>query len=264
MTTEIAVITGLVSAVITYIVSKQIQKKSEMAFIEQISSANNKLKNTEEQITAISLSLTNEVSKLRMENSKNIEEINKKWQENYDTKCSELNLEKADNAKRLEEISTYWQDKLENKTRELNSVREEDAKSSYERGRADELRANDERVKAFTVEVRPYIKVENRTEYMGLKKRKSIHIGYQYQLFVTTAGVPAGFPPCITTHENHIHEEIDKELLDKYICTALQAAKLAVDAYTMGATSLIKFFDAPRIDGDIEINESKKNQKTEK
>ncbi|MBK5275090.1 MAG: hypothetical protein JJE30_08570 [Desulfuromonadales bacterium] len=261
MTTEIAVITGLVSAFIAYVCSKQIQKKSEVGLLEEINNANNKWKNAEDQISKNLLAHTYDISQLRAENSSMTEDINKKWQDQFDAKCSELNIEKSDNAKRLEEISTYWQDKLENKVRELNTVREEEVRSFYERGRADELRSIDERSKAFTVEVRPYIKVEETTEYMGLKKRKAVHIGYQYQLFVTTVGVPAGFPPCIITHENYIHEEIDKELFDKYKDSALQAAKLAVDGYTMGATSLFKFIKEPKIDGSIDIKESKKEKK---
>lgn len=81
-------------------------------------------------------------------------------------------------------------------------------------------------------------------------------LGYQYQLLVSSIKVPA-FPPHTVFDREEIHEEIDKEQLRLFGNFALNAAKLAVDAYTMGATSLVKIQEVPKIEGDIEVKNSK-------
>lgn len=85
--------------------------------------------------------------------------------------------------------------------------------------------------KAFSVSIRPYVKIEKNTGII-FDDHKS-HTGYQYQLLVN--GIPA-FQPHVVIEKSEEIKQADKDMILKLVKIAESSARSAVNTYLTGAT----------------------------
>jgi hypothetical protein len=98
------------------------------------------------------------------------------------------------------------------------------------RGRAAAKREHEAQVKAFGVEIKPYVKIEKDVGVIWDSQRS--YIGYQYQLLVN--GIPVFQPHVIVVHSEEI-KEVDKQMVADLVKLAQKAADTAAKHYLGGA-----------------------------
>jgi hypothetical protein len=113
--------------------------------------------------------------------------------------------------------------------REELAIKEADAEK---RGRAIAKIEHEAQVKAFGVEIRPYVKIE-KDAGMIWDEHKS-YTGYQYQLLVN--GIPAFQPHVVIEHTEEL-KSVDKQVIAELIKLAHKSADIAAKAYLGGTTS---------------------------
>ena len=111
--------------------------------------------------------------------------------------------------------------------REELSLREVEAEK---RGREVAKLEHEAQVKAFGIEIRPYVKIEKDVGVIWDNHRS--HTGYQYQLLVN--GIPAFQPHVVIEHSEEI-KEVDKQVVAELVKLALKAADTAAKIYLGGA-----------------------------
>ena len=99
------------------------------------------------------------------------------------------------------------------------------------RGRAVAKLEHEAQVKAFGVEIRPYVKIEKDVGIIW-DSHKS-YTGYQYQLLVN--GIPAFQPHVVVEHSAEI-KEVDKQMVAELVKLAHKAADAAAKVYLGGAS----------------------------
>lgn len=102
------------------------------------------------------------------------------------------------------------------------SEAQQKADDEYERGRRQGELDTDQRVKAFSVVVRPYV---SQTKDGTIFKTYSLEIGYQYQLVVN--GIPC-FEPHIVIEQRTEEKEVNTELIERITQLAIATARKAV------------------------------------
>lgn len=100
-----------------------------------------------------------------------------------------------------------------------------------QRGRTVAKLEHEAQVKAFGVEIRPYVKIEKDAGVIW-DSHKS-YTGYQYQLLVN--GIPAFQPHVVIEHSEEI-KKVDKELIAELVKLAHKAADTAAKVYLRGAS----------------------------
>ena len=132
----------------------------------------------------------------------------------------------------------------ENHLAEIKQRVREAEDRGYEDGkRQAELRA-DEKAKAFSVIVRPFIR---KIRDDGLfKKHNKLEVGYQYQLQIN--GIPC-FDPHVVIEQHYEEKEVNQEVIEKMTRLALEAAKTAVAIQAGPAGAFIPIADSPVIEG---------------
>ncbi|MGL4888452.1 MAG: hypothetical protein ACRC4V_19320 [Aeromonas veronii] len=113
--------------------------------------------------------------------------------------------------------------------------REELARQEAEaekKGRAIAKMEHEAQVKAFGVEIKPYVKIEKDAGVIW-DEHKS-YTGYQYQLLVN--GIPAFQPHIIIEHTEEL-KNVDKQVISELIKLAHSSANAAAKAYLGGTTS---------------------------
>jgi hypothetical protein len=98
-------------------------------------------------------------------------------------------------------------------------------------GRAVAKLEHEAQVKAFGVEIRPYVRIEKDVGVIW-DSHKS-YTGYQYQLLVN--GIPAFQPHVVVEHSEEI-KEVDKQMVAELLKIAHKAADAAAKAYLGGAS----------------------------
>lgn len=98
------------------------------------------------------------------------------------------------------------------------------------RGRAVAKLEHEAQVKAFGVEIRPYVKIEKDSGVIWDTHRS--YTGYQYQLLVN--GIPA-FQPHVVVENSEELKEVDKQMVMELIKLANKAAETAAKVYLAGA-----------------------------
>lgn len=132
----------------------------------------------------------------------------------------------------------------ENHMSEIKAKVREAEDRAYEDGkRQAELRA-DEKAKAFSVIVRPFIRKIRDDSFF--KKMKKLEIGYQYQLQIN--GIPC-FDPHVVIEQHYEELEVNQEVIERMTRLALAAAKTAVAIQAGPAGALIPIVDSPVIEG---------------
>lgn len=132
----------------------------------------------------------------------------------------------------------------ENHMSEIKAKVREAEDQAYEDGkRQAELRA-DEKSKAFSVIVRPFIRKIKDDGFF--KKMKKLEIGYQYQLQIN--GIPC-FDPHVVIEQHYEEREVNQEVIERMTRLALAAAKTAVAIQAGPAGALIPIADSPVIEG---------------
>lgn len=122
-------------------------------------------------------------------------------------------------------------------------VREAETRA-YEEGKLQaELRA-DEKGKAFSVIVRPFIRKIRDDGF--LKKMNRIEIGYQYQLQIN--GIPC-FAPHVVIEQHYEEKEVNQEVIERMTRLAIEAARVAVAIQAGPAGAFIPIADSPVIEG---------------
>jgi len=117
----------------------------------------------------------------------------------------------------------------------FGSAAQQKAQEEYERGRRQGELDCDQKAKAFSVVVRPFI---SQSKDGTIFKTNSLEIGYQYQLLVN--GIPC-FEPHIVIEQRTEEKEVNSELIEKLTQVAVNAAKKAVANTPAG--KLITVFD---------------------
>lgn len=103
---------------------------------------------------------------------------------------------------------------------------------SEKKGRAIAKMEHEAQVKAFGVEIRPYVKIE-KDAGMIWDEHKS-YTGYQYQLLVN--GIPAFQPHVVIEHSEEL-KTVDKQVIAELIKLAQNSASIAAKAYLGGTAS---------------------------
>lgn len=111
--------------------------------------------------------------------------------------------------------------------REELAQREADADKS---GRAAAKLEHEAQVKAFGVEIRPYVRIEKDVGVIWNSHRS--YTGYQYQLLVN--GIPAFQPHVVVEHSEEL-KEVDKQMVADLVRLAHKAADIAAKTYLGGA-----------------------------
>jgi hypothetical protein len=106
-----------------------------------------------------------------------------------------------------------------------------------------ELRA-DEKGKAFSVIVRPFIRKIRDDSF--LKKMNRLEIGYQYQLQIN--GIPC-FAPHVVIEQHYEEKEVNQEVIERMTRFAIEAARVAVAIQAGPAGAFIPIADSPVIEG---------------
>ena len=100
------------------------------------------------------------------------------------------------------------------------------------KGRSIAKMEHEAQVKAFGVEIRPYVRIEK--DVGIIKDEHKSYTGYQYQLLVN--GIPA-FQPHVVIEHTEEFKEVDKETLGQLLKLAHKAADVAATAYLGGSPS---------------------------
>ncbi len=100
------------------------------------------------------------------------------------------------------------------------------------KGRAIAKMEHEAQVKAFSVEIRPYVRVEKDSGVF--RKDSKSYTGYQYQLLVN--GIPA-FQPHVVIEYTEEFKEVDKQTLSDLLKLAHKAANIAATTYLGGSPS---------------------------
>jgi hypothetical protein len=116
------------------------------------------------------------------------------------------------------------------------SETQQKAHDEYERGRRQGELDTDQKAKAFSVVVRPYV---CQTKDGTLFKTYSLEIGYQYQLVVN--GIPC-FEPHIVIEQRTDEKEVNTELIERITQIAITTARKAVASTPAG--NLITVLDS--------------------
>jgi hypothetical protein len=102
------------------------------------------------------------------------------------------------------------------------SEAQQKAHDEYERGRRQGELDTDQRAKAFSVIIRPYV---CQTKGGTIFKTYSLEIGYQYQLVVN--GIPC-FEPHVVIEQRTEEKEVNVELIERITQVAIATARKAV------------------------------------
>lgn len=141
------------------------------------------------------------------------------------------------NSKERRELQDQYLAELKTKVREAED-------RGYEEGkRQAELRA-DEKSKAFSVSVRPYIKKLKDDGFF--KKMNRLQVGYQYQLQIN--GIPC-FDPHVVIEQHYEEREVNQEVIERMTKLALEAARTAVAIQAGPAGAFIPIATSPVIEG---------------
>lgn len=130
-------------------------------------------------------------------------------------------------------IAASKKDHLVEITNIRSAHREELAKRESEaeqKGRSIAKMEHEAQVKAFGVEIRPYVRIEK--DVGIIKDEHKSYTGYQYQLLVN--GIPA-FQPHVVIEHTQEFKEVDKQTLSELLKLAHKAADLAASAYMGGS-----------------------------
>lgn len=100
------------------------------------------------------------------------------------------------------------------------------------KGRAIAKMEHEAQVKAFGVEIRPYVKIEKDAGVIWDDFKS--YTGYQYQLLVN--GIPAFQPHIVIEHSEEI-KTVDKQMIAELVKLAHKSADIAARAYLGGTTS---------------------------
>jgi|SRR6185312_4458366 len=106
---------------------------------------------------------------------------------------------------------------------------------------------HESRVKAFSISIHPYVRIEKDEGIIVDDYR--CEMGYQYQLLVN--GVPA-FQPHVVVEQIEEHKKVDKEMVKEFANMAAKLAKEAVDSYLTGVSGT-----AVKVGGEIVRNVKK-------
>lgn len=167
----------------------------------------------------------------------------------------QLSKQAENHSNQLATIFRTHSDELDRLTRErrqlegdhLNAintkVREAQDRAFEDGKRQAELRA-DEKAKAFSLTVRPYIRKIRDDGF--LRKMNKIEIGYQYQLQIN--GIPC-FDPHIVIEQHYEEKEVNQEVIERMTRLAIQAAQTAVAIQAGPAGALIPIATSPIIEG---------------
>lgn len=132
-------------------------------------------------------------------------------------------------------LAANYKDHLIEITNIRSAHREELAKKEAEaekKGRAIAKMEHEAQVKAFGVEIKPYVKIEKDSGVIW-DNHKS-YTGYQYQLLVN--GIPAFQPHVVIEHSEDL-KTVDKQIIAELIKLAHKSANIAANAYLGGTTS---------------------------
>jgi hypothetical protein len=157
---------------------------------------------------------------------------------------SQLAAKTRSHSEELERNSRERRDIQDQYLAELKIKVRESEDRGYEEGkRQAELRA-DEKSKAFSVTVRPYIKKIKDDGF--LKKMNRLQVGYQYQLQIN--GIPC-FDPHVVIEQHYEEREVNQEVIERMTRLALEAARTAVAIQAGPAGAFIPIATSPVIEG---------------
>lgn len=157
---------------------------------------------------------------------------------------SQIAAKTRSHSEELERNSRERRDIQDQHLAELKIKVRESEDRGYEEGkRQAELRA-DEKSKAFSVTVRPYIKKIKDDGF--LKKMNRLQVGYQYQLQIN--GIPC-FDPHVVIEQHYEEREVNQEVIERMTKLALEAARTAVAIQAGPAGAFIPIATSPVIEG---------------
>lgn len=157
---------------------------------------------------------------------------------------SQLSQKAKEHMEELDRLARERRQADENHIAEMKLKVREAEDRGYEDGkRKAELRA-DEKAKAFSVIVRPFIRKIRDDGFF--KKLSRLEVGYQYQLQIN--GIPC-FDPHVVIEQHYEEKEVNQEVIEKMTRLALEAAKTAVAIQAGPAGAFIPIADSPVIEG---------------
>jgi len=176
--------------------------------------------------------------------SKHISELETKLTHQAEEFSSQLTAKTLEHMSELDRLARERRRLDEDHACEIKAkVREAETRAYKDGKRQAELRA-DEKGKAFSVIVRPFIR-KIRDEGF-LKKMNRLEIGYQYQLQIN--GIPC-FAPHVVIEQHYEEKEVNQEVIERMTRLAIEAAKVAVAIQAGPAGAFIPIADSPVIEG---------------
>lgn len=201
------VVGALVAGALAYLLSKR-----QLSTLE---SAHARVREVEQQLARQAEELNNQIATKSRAHSQELERHSLERRELQDQQLAELKIK----------------------------VREAEDRGYEEGKRQAELRA-DEKSKAFSVTVRPYIKKLKDDGF--LKKMNRLQVGYQYQLQIN--GIPC-FDPHVVIEQHYEEREVNQEVIERMTKLALEAARTAVAIQAGPAGAFIPIATSPVIEG---------------
>lgn len=126
------------------------------------------------------------------------------------------------------EVSDLWE-----RDRDQNAKLRRDIEAAEEKGFQKAMQIENEKLKAFSVDIRPYIKQTDKK--YSVWKNFDLEIGFQYQLLVN--GIPC-FEPHKVIEQRRTEKQVDPDAITDL---AVQVAKAAIQLYAGPAASMIPF-----------------------
>lgn len=158
--------------------------------------------------------------------------------------CNQRSQKAREHMEELDRLARERRQADESHLAEMKKKVREAEDRGYEDGkRQAELRA-DEKAKAFSVIVRPFIRKIRDDGFF--KKLSRLEVGYQYQLQIN--GIPC-FDPHVVIEQHYEEKEVNQEVIEKMTRLALEAAKTAVAIQAGPAGAFIPIADSPVIEG---------------
>jgi len=160
--------------------------------------------------------LSKELEAMRREMSNKAQEWSQSLSQRSIQHAEELAKQREEHRNVSAAIDDEWKRKL----------RDAEEKAFADGQRQAELR-QEKIEKAFSVKVRPYVKKIDEGTFFNSKK--TIQVGYQYQLYVT--GVPC-FQPHVIVDNAYEEKKFEEERMKWFIEKAITVAKVAVEAHS--------------------------------
>jgi|SRR5690554_2332569 len=214
----LTIILAAISAVAAVVVMSLFYSKKTKTLMRELQESERQSRELEKSIHLLEAENLKARNLLELEHHESTKSQREKlFQEGFE---SGLRSSQKDHMIEITKLQSFHRDDVVKKEKEA-------AEKAYKIAKAE----IETQTKAFSVEIRPYVKIE-KDDGLIWDNHKS-YTGYQYQLLVN--GIPAFQPHVVIEHSEEI-SKVDKEMVNQLVQAAIKAADNAAQVYLSGAT----------------------------